>query len=108
MSYEDIQQIRLPNRRFGHQQSTGGCKLHSVFHSKHSELLGLLLRLKQGIPEHYDILRCNSKTTLNDMNLFLKRAQHKMHRQCFLLEINKLSYDVQEVMACVITECTYC
>ena len=51
---------------------------------------------KRGIPECFEVLRCQSTTSEEELSLFLKRAS-QYPRQYIVLEVNKLPYKLQEV-----------
>ena len=60
------------------------------------ETMGVMLRSSSGIPESFDIVRCQSTTTDEELRLFLTRAS-QYPRLYVILEVNKLPYKVQEV-----------
>ncbi len=60
----------------------------------------LILGIFNGIPETYQLLRCQAITTIQELNLFLERVKrHCSHY--LLLDVNKLPYKLQEVGFCV-------
>lgn len=93
--------VPLPNRVSDHFRVglAFGFKLHSAWHCGYSKLIALLVQLKGGVPESYDILKCDSDITKYDLQKFFGRAKQlqKSNRPCFILEANKLIYNVQEV-----------
>ena len=60
------------------------------------ETIGVMLLPSRGIPESFDIVRCQSTTTDEELRLFLTRAS-QYPRVYVILEVNKLPYKVQEV-----------
>ena len=60
------------------------------------ETMGTMLYSSRGIPECFDIVRCQSTTTEEELRLFLTRAS-QYPRLYIVLEVNKLPYNIQEV-----------
>ena len=61
-----------------------------------TDFLCLILNLFSGIPESYQVLRCQATTTEEELSLFLKRVE-KHHAHYLMLDVNKLSFKQQEV-----------
>lgn len=60
------------------------------------DFLCLILNIFSGIPESYQIFRCQTSTTEEELGLFLKRVE--MYRTHYLmLNVNKLAFKLQEV-----------
>ena len=61
-----------------------------------TDFLCLILNLFNGIPESYQVLRCQATTTEEELGLFLKRVeQHMAHY--LMLDVNRLPFKLQEV-----------
>ena len=61
-----------------------------------TDFLCLILNLFNGIPESYQVLRCQATTTEEELGLFLKRVErHKDHY--LMLDVNRLPFNLQEV-----------
>ena len=60
------------------------------------KLIHLIISIYNGIPEHFDILRCCSTTTEHDLNSFMRRVL-LIPRLYLILEVNRLSFELQEV-----------
>lgn len=60
------------------------------------KLIHLIISIYNGIPEHFDILRCCSTTTEHDLNSFMRRVL-LVPRIYLILEVNRLSFELQEV-----------
>ena len=58
--------------------------------------LCFILEIFSKIPEAYQVLRCQTTTTEEELELFLKRAQTQPNHY-LVLGINKLSFKLQEV-----------
>ena len=99
MCLEDIKEYQLPNRLCHHEKKELGFRLHSARHCSYSKLIALIINLKGGVPEAYDILRCGPHITKYDLEKFFRRAKLPccQHQPSFILEVNKLAYHVQEV-----------
>lgn len=72
---------------------------HDILVAKQYEqrkLIHLIISIYNGIPEHFDILRCCSTTTKHDVNSFMRRVL-LMPRLYLILEVNRLSFELQEV-----------
>lgn len=77
-----------------------GFKLHTAWHYNPAKITALIIMLKTGIPESYDILRCDSSTSTFDLQKFFGRSKillGKSRGPSFVLEPNKLTYNMQEV-----------
>ena len=61
-----------------------------------SQLIHLIISVYNGIPEHFEILRCQSTTTEHDLRRFMKRVL-LLPRLYIIVEVNVLSFDLQEV-----------
>lgn len=60
------------------------------------DFLRLILNIFSGVPEAYQVLRCQASTTEEELSLFLKRVgQH--HSHYLMLDVNKLPFKLQEV-----------
>ena len=68
------------------------------------DFICLILNICSGIPEAYQVLRCQETTMEEEVNLFLKRAERHCS-QYFLLNIKKLPYKLQEVYIIKVTWC---
>ena len=71
------------------------------------DFICLILNICSGIPEAYQVLRCQETTMEEELSLFLKRAESctRHHSQYFMLDVNKLPYKLQEV--CDSELCSY-
>lgn len=72
--------------------------LHSCQGFSQSQLIRLIISVYGGVPEPFEVLHCQPTTTEEELRLFLspKRAT-KRPFQYLILEVNKLSYQLQEV-----------
>lgn len=71
------------------------------------KLIHLIISIYNGIPEHFDILRCCSATTEHDLNSFMRRVL-LIPRLYVILEVNRLSFELQEVHTYDIEMCYMC
>lgn len=60
------------------------------------QLIHLLVSIYNGIPEYFDILRCHSATTVQDLRAFMDRVI-LIPRLYVIVEVNLLSFELQEV-----------
>ena len=60
------------------------------------DFLCLILNVFSGIPESYQVLRCQATTTEEELSLFLKRVE-QYHAHYLMLDVNKLPFKLQEV-----------
>lgn len=101
MSRISDESFRLPSRVFDYVKviQNFGLKLHAAWHCSYSKLIALVIQLRNGVPESYDILRCDYRVSKYDLMKFFDRAngREQHSRPCFILEVNKLTYNVQEV-----------
>lgn len=70
--------------------------LYSCPHYTQKDFLCLILRIFSGVPESYQVLRCQASTTEEELSIFLKRAEN-CHGQYLMLNINTLPFKLQEV-----------
>ena len=71
--------------------------LHSAPGYDHSQLVRLILGIYGGPPEPFQVLHCRSSTTEQELKLFVKRVSQHTDQQYLILEVNHLSYQLQEV-----------
>jgi len=62
----------------------------------HATHLCLMLEVFSGIPEPYQLLRCQASTSEEELELFVKRAQNEINHY-LVLDVNKLPFKLQEV-----------
>ena len=60
------------------------------------DLISLILNIFGGLPEPFQVFRCQPSSTQGEIDLFLKRAL-KFAVQHLFLEVNKLPFHLQEV-----------
>lgn len=60
------------------------------------KLIHLIVSIYNGIPEHFDILRCHSAISEHDLKTFMQRVL-LIPRLYTILEVNCLSFELQEV-----------
>lgn len=90
-----------------HLQSVSNHFSQPLYYSPSSSQINfvcLILKVLSGVPESYQIMRCQASTTAEELNLFLRRVEtHRM--QYLMLCINKLPFELQEVCARIETWC---
>jgi hypothetical protein len=79
--------------------------LYSCPNYSQMDFLCLVLNIFTGIPETYQVLRCQVTTTEEQLNLFLKRMEIH-HAHYLVLNVNELPFKLQEV-CCYFSEETY-
>ena len=98
----DLSSHSLKRRRTGSQVARMSSQSTHILHSCHgfsqSQLIRLIISIFGGVPESFEVFHCRHTTTEEEIRLFLnpKRAT-KRPFQFLMLEINKLSYQLQEV-----------
>ena len=70
--------------------------LHSCPGFTQNELIPMILSIFDGVPEPFQIFRCQSSSTQEELDLFLQRAA-KFPITHLILEVNKLPFQLQEV-----------
>ena len=65
-----------------------------------SDIIKLVVTIYDGFPCPSEVMRCDSETTEEDLQLFFKRTQTHPH-QYLMLEVDKLQYALQEVSSCI-------
>lgn len=71
-------------------------QLHHCLGYSHVQLIRLITELYEGVPEPFEVFRCSSRTTQEELHLFIERLRH--HSLTYLiLEVNKLPFKLQEV-----------
>lgn len=83
--------------------------LYSCPHYSQKDFLCLILSIFSGVPESYQVLRCQASTTEEELSIFLKRAEN-CHAQYLMLNINTLPFKLQEVSFnwVEIHQCDFC
>eukprot|EP00117_Sycon_ciliatum_P002930 scpid215/ scgid3933/ E3 ubiquitin-protein ligase RNF213 len=74
------------------------CILHVTSPSTPAEMLRLLLSIFMAIPHSFQVLRCQSSTTEEQLSLFLRKAFLYTDGTFVLFEVNKLSSALQEYL----------
>ena len=70
--------------------------LHSCPGFTQNELIPMILSIFGGVPEPFQIFRCQSSSTQEELDLFLQRAA-EFPITHLILEVNKLPFQLQEV-----------
>ena len=78
--------------------------LHSC---SHKNIVPTILKTFDGVPHPFQIFRCHSLTTEEELSVFLQRAS-KNTCQHLILEINRLPFQVQEVHTNFFNKAKYC
>lgn len=74
------------------------CILHSCPGYSQSQIIRLIIHIYGGVPEFFEILRCQNNTTKEEVQLFLNPMRAtKQPFQYLILEVNRLAYHIQEV-----------
>jgi len=70
--------------------------LHAALGFSQIQLIKLILTICHGFPEFYQVFNCHAMATVQNLHLFLDRAEH--HQSTYILiGVNKLPYHLQEV-----------
>lgn len=90
-------QTRHPYRQL---QRTLSAQSSTVLHSCHGlssvQLVSLIVNCYNGVPESFQLFRCQSTTTGDELMLFLKRVNQYAF-QYMIVGVEKLPYQLQEV-----------
>ncbi|XP_065839047.1 uncharacterized protein [Oscarella lobularis] len=84
-----------PMRRTA-KKDTVAQSVYLAFGFSRKQLFELIVKLYDGFPESYELLRCTEETLKEDLNLFLQRARAFPSRIFTLVEVNKLRIELQE------------
>ncbi|XP_065842574.1 uncharacterized protein [Oscarella lobularis] len=94
-TYTDLKPCLFPKRRTLDEDK--GHFIHLAYGFSSDEVLRLIiLEIYHGFPESYEFIRCTSKTTKEELNIFLHRALKFPCRIFTLLFVNKLSFELRE------------
>lgn len=91
-----LQSCGLPSLALTTSEMRRPLLLHYASNFSHFDLIRLIIRIYEGLPQPYEILHCNHQTSEEEISLFMKRAL-KYPRQYMMLEVDKLTYRIQEV-----------
>ena len=70
--------------------------LHYCPRYSQAQLIQLIVSIYDGVPEAFEVFRCHSSSSKEELSLFMKRmAKHPL--QYLILEVNQLSFKLQEV-----------
>ena len=70
--------------------------LHYCPGCSQAQLIHLIISIYDGVPESFEVFRCHSSSSKEELSLFLSRmAKHPL--PYLMLEINQLSFKLQEV-----------
>ena len=78
--------------------------VHSCPGFTQTELIPIILSIFNGVPEPFQIFRCQSSSTQVELDLFLRRAA-TFPIPHLILEVNRLPFQLQEVSLCDVTCC---
>ena len=87
------QPYRQPARLVSAQSSA---ILHSCHGLSRAQLMSLIINCYNGVPESFQLFRCHSSTTEDELNLFLNRVLNHPF-QYMIIGVEKLPYQLQEV-----------
>ena len=71
--------------------------LHYVPEFSHKQQIHLLCDILQDIPLPFQLLRCNNKTTIEEIELFFQRIASFPEHKYVIFDTNTLCSDIQEV-----------
>lgn len=99
--------VRHPYRQLSRSISSQASTVLNLCHALSSaQLLALIINSYNGVPESFQLLRCHSSTSEEELHLFLKRVvQHPY--QYMVIGVEKLRYDLQEVCSFLYVFRTY-
>ncbi len=80
--------------------------LYSCYQFSQGELLGTILEIFSDIPYAFQIMRCQSTTSLEELSLFLKRLQ-TIKGDYIIIDANKLSFLLQVCSTYFVGLCIY-
>lgn len=90
-------QVRHPYRQLSRSLSSqASTVLNSCPGLSSAQLLALIINSYNGVPESFQLLRCQSSTSEAELHLFLERVAHHPF-QYMVIGVEKLPYDLQEV-----------
>ena len=72
--------------------------LHYCPHYSQSQLIQTVIGICSGVPEAFEVFRCQPSTTEGELQLFLQRAA-KHSLRSIVLEVNRLPFKLQEVLS---------
>ena len=91
-----LQNHSLPIKTVANMSENCSQVMHYYPGFSQKELIPLILSIFGEFPKPFQILRCQSSSTLEELHLFLQRAA-KFNIMHLLLEVNKLPIHLQEV-----------
>ena len=98
-----------PRHPYLQLQRTLSSQSSTVLHSCHGlsnvQLVSLIINCYNGVPESFQLFRCHSYTTEDELMLFLNRASQYAF-QYMIVGVEELPYQLQEV--CLFYRCKKC
>ena len=70
--------------------------VHGAHKFSPDQVFRLLLQIYQGLPESFEVMRCTSVTSREDLDLFLQRAVVFQSRTFVMVNVDRLSTNLQE------------
>ena len=70
--------------------------LHCAPNYKQSQLVRLIISICDGVPESFEVFRCQTSTSQEQLGLFLERVE-KQPLRYLIMEVNELPFTLQEV-----------
>lgn len=90
-----------PRHPYLQLQRTLSSQSSTVLHSCHGlscvQLVSLIINCYNGVPESFQLFRCHSSTTEDELMLFLHRATQYAF-QYMIIGVEELPYQLQEVL----------
>ena len=90
-------QARQPYRQLARTVSAQSTAiLHSCHGLSRQQMMSLIINCYNGVPECFQLFRCQASTTEDELNLFLNRVTRHPF-QYMMVGVEKLPYQLQEV-----------
>ena len=70
--------------------------VHGAHKFSPDQVFRLLLQIYQGLPESFEVMRCTSITSREELDLFLQRAVVFQYRTFVMVNVDRLSTNLQE------------
>ena len=90
---------RLYPQRTERERHAHGHVVHLAYGFNLDQLLKLILKIYDGFPESYEVLRCTRKTSKDDIRLFIERITRfpiSERRQFTFVQVEELGIELQE------------
>lgn len=99
MEDDQLKHLCLPDQLLStslRNRANSGHTVHLAYGFSSEQVLRLVVQIYHGLPQSFEFLLCNSLTTKDELDLFLRRPSAFERRTFVLVEVNTMNTELQE------------